>query len=189
MLRDFDARHFALPFDWLITENHEKFAQIFEDDFQYFLEKSYLFPHPDFHCIENRYYEIEFRHDSNFLASESEFNQIQETYQRRIDRLRKIREYPGKVYFLRVALDWRLGISYFHKGDTAITPDHALRLRNALKSFFPSLDFTLIIVNYIEDHDVPIQGIPDVVELKFGIKDKAISYSNLFGILGIPGHF
>lgn len=65
-----NANHFrkaAFPLDWLLTCNHDRFLSLLENDFSSFLDEEQLIQlpvHP--YVIENRLYEIEFRHDWPF---------------------------------------------------------------------------------------------------------------------------
>ena len=63
-LNDNGLRKASYPFDWLLTLNHDKFLELLDNNFQFFLSEAYIFQYltPPF-TLENSYYEIEFRHE------------------------------------------------------------------------------------------------------------------------------
>ena len=158
----------AFPFDWLISSCNDDFIKILYDDFAFFLDKIYLFSNPVNPWIfENAQYKIEFRYEWLFPGdtnvTEDKFDQTIEVLKkkadRRINRFRKLRLYSGKVFFIRTASP--NNGEYFWKAydDLIITPQQALELREALRFYFPNLNFTLVIVNYSDRRP------PDISEL------------------------
>lgn len=174
ILRENKLRAGATPFDWLLTMNHKGLCAVLEEDFAHFLEPDSLFFLPN-HVIENSRYKIEFRHDH------MPFPEVQQQYERRIRRFREIRNHAGKVIFFRIANDFVLDPNPYWKeeGVDKITADQAVELRDALKRFFPTLDFMLVIVNYTELNVEPIEGIEQVLEFKIRKSDKVSDYANM----------
>lgn len=186
-------RKAAFPFDWLVSSNNACLTRIINDDFLFFLDERYLFQHPTGpYIIENSCYEIEFRHDwpSNLEGNLNKYvEQLQEMkpkYDRRINRFRQLRNYPGKVFFIRVAYNFsHNGDSYWGKEESqgAINSEEAQSLKQALDQFFPCLDFALVIVNYVEANTPPIEVPEGVFEFKIRKSHKHGDYTALFHLL------
>lgn len=140
-LAEIGYRRASFPFDWLLTLDHNGMIKLLDDDFKYFLDPSYYSIHTNRHLIHN-YYHIEFRHehDNDFIGK----------YGRRIDRFRRLNNYPGKVYFMRQSYDGaEAPANYWPSKDLLnISFEHALELKQVLKKRFPNLAFNLVIVNY-----------------------------------------
>ena len=185
-----NLRKAAFPFDWLLTCNYNHFLLLLENDFALFLDEQYLARHPSHqYVIENSYYEIEFRHDwpfSDLECNETRYSQqLQEMntkYNRRINRFRQLRDYPGKVFFIRVAYDLQNDPNlYWRTTDIEqITAEEAQKLKDALDRYFPELNFALVIVNYLEDNTRGINGIDNVLEFKISKFNKHRDYTNAF---------
>lgn len=67
ILKYSQLRKQAFPFDWITTIDSDKFIQLIQDDFKFFLDPKYLVstnidPFP----LINTYYNIEFLHDGIF---------------------------------------------------------------------------------------------------------------------------
>jgi len=190
-LRDHELRTKAFPFDWLLTLNHEKFLDILDDDFQFFIDESCIFQHPeDQSILENKQYECEFRHDppvdlENGLTCH--LQEISSKYERRIDRFRQLKEYAGEVFFIRsgsldgYVYDYPRGGPYYwwNENQRCITTEQAKALKMALDRFFPLLNFTLIIINYTEEREEKIDHIEDVIEFKIRKNFRTLDYSKL----------
>ena len=148
-LQAFELRKAAYPFDWIISP-YASLCSVLEQNFQDFLNPSYLSVRSDKHGIINKY-GLVFVHDfptihylgdpkNDDLINENVLSQewikflpdIQEKYDRRIERLRDTCMSSKKIYFIR------------HGGIRS--RDEACILRNILKTTYPSLDFTLVIV-------------------------------------------
>lgn len=189
-LREHQFRSAAYPFDWLITLNHEKFIKLLDDDFQFFLDDSCFFQNPVApQTVENGCYEIEFRHDWPFsdLRIEPEryakqLQMLREKYERRIARFRAIRQYPGPVFFIRVSYDFQNGGgNYWWRDDyVPTTTRQAKELRDALRRYFPEIDFTLIIVNYVEEDTSPIEAVEGVIEWRIRKSHRSADYGEKF---------
>lgn len=162
ILRECGLRKVAFPFDWNITVDNEKFAELIEDDFLYFLDENFLLTHPNGSALINTYYHIEFVHDGDWLLHQKEasFLNFFSKYGRRIDRFRKLADYLGKVFFIRGAY---INIMkdenrFFQFPDCIeISECDAMMLSNALKKRFPALDFQLIIMNYHSNENIEEQ--------------------------------
>lgn len=184
-LKEHNLRTQALPFDWLLTLNHEKFLELFDNNFKFFLEESQIFQnqkHPS--ILENKYYEITFRHDGPVNQSADLSQHLQEVtpkYERRITRFRELRNYPGKVFFIRTAYDFQNGglSHWFQDNQSSISIEQAKTLKRALDDFFPLLDFTLIIINYKEENVPKIENIDGIFEFKVRKNHKKIDYTIL----------
>jgi hypothetical protein len=149
-LEAFELRNAAYPFDWTISF-YESLCNTLEQDFEDFLNPTYFSIRPDNRGIINKYGQI-FVHDfptynylGDFEKEENPINgdvlhpdwiqflpQVQEKYNRRIQRFRSICNSNKKIYFIR-----HMGI---------IDQDQACRLRNILKTAYPNLDFILVII-------------------------------------------
>lgn len=160
ILRACGIRKAAFPFDWITTLDSEKFLEILDDDFCYFLDEDYLRvgdrgPGP----LLNAYYLLEFLHEGDFRGNGyvPNMEKLQAKYQRRIQRFRSLSEYPGKVYFLRTAYIYSTtdpNRYYYCADNLEITDEYAWRLYHSLKHLFPQLDFTLIIINNWEEKEI-----------------------------------
>lgn len=160
LLQNFDLRKAAFPFDWNVTLDGAKLTELLERDFSDFLNEEFL-ALIDFGNgigLYHKYYHIEFVHDGVWSAERYAFDmdQMKSKYQRRIDRFRKLREYRGKVYFLRYAYPHDLAPRQYQGQEIKeITDEDSYKLCAALKSYFPHLNFTLLILNnFSGDHRV-----------------------------------
>lgn len=148
-LQMFQLRKAAYPLDWTIC-NYNALCSILQEDFKDFLNPNYLSIRADNHGIINKYGlvfvhdfptiyysgdvekedtvgENELRHDwINFLP------EIQNKYERRIQRLRDVCISEKKIYFIR------------HGGIK--DKQQACALRDILKKAYPYLDFILVII-------------------------------------------
>lgn len=186
-------RKAAFPFDWLLTCNHDPFLLLLEDDFSCFLDEKQLIQHPIHpYVLENCHYELEFRHDWPFPDLEwdkSRYSQQLEEmhlkYKRRINRFRGLRDYPGKVFFIRVAYDLQNDPNLYWGIDDIeqISGEKAKNLKETLTHYFPNLNFTLVIINYLENNVPPITGIDHVLEFKISKQHKHSGYTQLFHTL------
>ncbi|MDP1608681.1 MAG: DUF1796 family putative cysteine peptidase [Chlamydiales bacterium] len=185
-LRKHNLREEAYPFDWILSSSHEKFLEILNEDFQFFLDENYIFQNSEHPFIlENRRYECEFRHDwpVKFESGLScHLQEIASKYERRIARFRKLRDYSGKVFFIRAAYDSKQGGIHYWWNDSQerITAGQAKTLKMALDQFFPLLDFTLIIINYEDEKLEKIDVIDGVIEFKIRREFKALEFTELF---------
>jgi len=151
MLRSCGLRKAAFPLDWNISMNGEKLIEMLQDGFSHFLDNQYLVPF-GWATLLNTYYELEFVHDGSWDGDNPSTYMpiLQDKYKRRIERFLQLKDYPGKVYFLRAAYIYSLedlNRYYKNKENIEISEDSAFRLFNTLKSVFENLDFTLIIIN------------------------------------------
>ena len=167
-LRNCGLRKAAFPFDWLEMRNHDRFIMLLDEDFRRFLGEQFFNQHlidPIF--VENFYYEIGFYHEwpfSDYWTDESRYQQqlqeIRTKYSRRIERFRQLRQFPGKVFFV-CCFNWdRHGL----EKRRALNAEHAKKLNDALRRYFPLLNFTLVIVNYIDSNVPAIENIEGVLE-------------------------
>ncbi len=144
-------RKAAFPFDWNISLDGEKLIEILRNDFSNFLNEEYLTPY-GWATLLNTLYHIEFVHDGSWEGPDfAVFMPIlQSKYQRRIERFKNLKNHQGKVFFIRSAYIHSIedrNRFYKIKENIEISEEYALRLYESLKEYFPTLDFTLIIIN------------------------------------------
>jgi hypothetical protein len=169
-----------------MTVDHEGLIAALDDDFQSLFNRDYLIPHPlHTHIAENIRYKIELRHEDCILQDFDRWKEVREKFDRRVARFRDIRNFSGKVVFIRTAYDFPIcGPTYWLKEDQgAIDREKALTLKQALDRYFPGLDFLLVIVNYEEDHLPEIEGIEGVNEYKIRKSHRTDDYQNMFMFL------
>jgi len=152
VLGHYHLRHASGPLDWVLTLDYDRFLLLLENDFEGFLDERYLMQYPDNHVI-NSLYNIDFRHDWPDLDFEKHLPEVQSRLGRRVNRLLDLKQYEGKVYFIRGAFDTTLNphLPTITKECTKITLQDAKNIRNLLYRKYPELDFTLIIINYKEE--------------------------------------
>jgi hypothetical protein len=152
-------RDAAFPFDWLTSNDVDKLILCLDEKFKHFLDES-CFVRESLHSLENVRYGLRFTHDwpyqGNHLDDERHKGQmayIRQKYARRIARFESLKNYKGKVFFMR---------SY------NFTPDYqnqsSRKIRDALRRFFPALNFTLVIVNWTSNSifkDGLIEGVKE----------------------------
>ncbi len=185
-LRQAGLRSEAYPFDWLTTFDHTLFASLIYNDFAYFMDARFLYQYP-YGNVVNWCYQIDFRHDWPYsdINFAKYFPEIRKKYERRIERFRKLNRHYGKVYFVRAAYDLNLDpfLPTVTSQCTRIEISDAEILRNTLYEKFPNLDFTLVIVNYIEEETPDIIGLEKVIEFKVRKGYRTEDYSRLFQLL------
>jgi len=153
-LRGCGLRAAAFPFDWLLSIDGDRFAEVIETDFQGFLDgQNFAYFNG---AIVHTLYHIEFRHEHGGMA------EIFEKYPRRIGRFKDLDGYPGKVVFIRAPYIEATNPTLYWPNEAGlrITLENALALRDALKKLLPHADFTLLIVNH--------EG-PDAIEYRDNI--------------------
>lgn len=169
-LRALGLRDAAYPFDWVITSHLQPITSIIDDDFQHFTDPDHFVLRKGVPAYINTFYSLGFPHD--FKAEEqitssidalTDWMSFKERYDRRVERFRSLRDYPGKVYFLRTM--WG-NLFEGANGEFNENNSRTQLLRDTLKRYFPNLDFTLVIVSHPDLNIPPIENIPDVVELK-----------------------
>ncbi len=180
-------RYKAFPFDWLVSLNTDGLVSLLDRDFADFLNPQYIFPDPLYsHIPEQALYKIEFRHDENLLKQNSEFEREKTKHLRRIERFRQLREFPGQVFFIRIAYDIPLcgdNTYWLKKDEVAISSLNARKLKEALDRYFPELNFTLIILNYVEDFSFPIQEIDNLIEFKIRKSQRNSDFLDILNVL------
>ncbi len=111
--------------------------------------------------------------------------EIQSKYQRRIARFKQLSDFQGKVYFLRAAFDFNNDPSVYwgESSQARISIEQAVLLKEVLEKYFPSLDFELVIINYVEENAPNIVGINRIREFKVRKSHKQDDYKSLFNSL------
>jgi hypothetical protein len=136
-------RDAAFPFDWLFTLNVDKLVLCLDEHFEHFLDESCFVRDGDQSHLTNVYYDFKFTHDWPFHWATPvnderhrvQLDYIKEKYSRRIARFNSLKNYKGKVFFMR---------SFEYATDYQHSPR---KIQDALKRYFPDLNFTLVIVN------------------------------------------
>ncbi len=192
LLRDNNLRYAAYPFDWILSINHKGFLSIIDTDFCFFMDQQSLFQNPVHpQIIDNSVYKIEFSHDwpwEDTSVGEERYHQqivwMKSKYERRIDRFRELKHYPGRVFFIRTAFDVKDRHYPYGAGPgvETICLEESQEIYNALKRYFPSLDFTLVIVNYKEEGLPPIEA-KRILEFKIRKTDRNADYASMFKLL------
>lgn len=151
MLKSCELRKCSLPFDWIVSLDGEALIEILENDFKNFLNEECFQPYGPAGHLLHTYYHLEFLHEGDFNRQfETNLAQLKIKYQRRIERFRSLKNYQGKVFFIRNAFIYSMTDPhrFFRSQDNLeISEEYALRLYQALKYFFPMLHFDLIIIN------------------------------------------
>lgn len=143
-------RDAAFPFDWLLTHDTDLLIKCLDEKFKYFCDESCFK-----RCtgsktnLENTRYNFIFTHDWPSYANSNNANSLQvqldfmrKKYTRRIARFDNLRNFSGKVFFMRC---FQINPHYEH--EWGCNAQKARNLNDALKRFFPELNFTLIIVS------------------------------------------
>lgn len=136
-------RDAAFPFDWLFTLDVDKLVLCLDEHFKHFLDESCFVRDGGQSHITNVYYDFKFTHDWPFHWAtpvnderhRAQLDYIKEKYERRIDRFNSLKNYKGKVFFMR---------SFEYASDYQYGPQ---KIRDALRRYFPDLNLTLVIVN------------------------------------------
>jgi Putative papain-like cysteine peptidase (DUF1796). len=181
-LRENGLRKAAFPFDWNFSLLLDKVILLLDEDFEHFLSPQHLTLNRDGQGKNNRYV-VEFKHDSSFVDSRGVLSfDIWDKYQRRIARFRALRNYPGKVVFIRSTFDY-YRFPFYDYGDekmAKIDRKEAEALKEALKRYFPGLDFTLVTINYGAPAETPIAEVDNIIEYTIPSRHKKKSYSRIF---------
>lgn len=169
-LKQMGLRDAAYPFDWLASPSHDSLIELLNDDFQFFTDEEHFtqttgYEH-SFNTLKHTRYNLLFHHDTparyekdDLESYQNHLATIKARYQRRIQRFRELRNYTGKVFFIRNPT-WKEG------ADGQRNADYAKELKEALDRYFPSLDFTLVIVNSTYESVSEIEGIEGVAHYK-----------------------
>lgn len=158
-----NVRTASFPFDWILSPDEEKVIEILEDDFSHFFNREYLVRDDHFlqnvfnvptngNVLLNTYYHLEFLHEEGNWSAHylSTMENFKKRYERRIARFRNLKNFPGKVFFIRAADHVPKTQRFFRKSEN-ISEEQALCLSNTLKKYFPNLDFSLLVLNFKED--------------------------------------
>lgn len=160
ILRHFEMRKKAFPFDWMLTIDDLKFIELIENDFEGFTDEKYLVKHPiNGWKLVHSYYHLEFTHDwnekywENEATYSEEIKKVKQKYEKRIKRFQQLENYEGKVFFIRVLipaynyLNLDPAIYWFDYNMENNEREISLKLHKALKKRFPKLNFQLIVIN------------------------------------------
>lgn len=157
----YGIRFAAFPLDWLLILDTRDVALLLDEDFKFFLSEEHFEKHSYLpYAIVNNHYHFDFRHDwkegkydflNHFFSYRKQLPEIGEKYNRRINRFKQLGSYEGKVFFVRAAIDFDADAKiaeWATKEQRQVSATAAMELRDALKKYFPSLDFTLAVINY-----------------------------------------
>ncbi len=170
-LNEIGFRTAAFPLDWVFTWDIDGLVQCLEEDFLFFTDES---------CFQgtqiNHRYHMRFFHDLPENPCSEQFPHLKAKYDRRIERFRSLRDFKGKVFFIRT---WWARLAEWNKGDFSQNTTWSQKLKKALDHYFPTLDFVLIIYGY-EDLNIPkMEEIEGVVEIR--IQRDAFSFQEQLG--------
>lgn len=169
-IRSIGFRKAAFPLDWVLSVDGEKIIELLEDNFAYFFDVKYLAYNLNAILLQ-KYYHIEFSHEGDYSGNNfyHRMPEFFEKYSRRIERFRKLKEYKGKIFFVRSA--WPLSdhpnYSFQDPGNLEISAEYSQRLYAALQKFFPNVDVHLIILNSSPNGEIePMKIIDKIVIIK-----------------------
>lgn len=166
-LRGTGLRRAAFPFDWLIIGDNHSLIRILNEDFLFFLDEN-VYQYGNSTGVSNQYYRLWFTHDFDlnpFISEKGreQWAEFKTKYSRRINRFQKLRNYSGRVFFVK---NFWTEAYQGENGEFNNNTLQAQELKNALENYFPFLNFTLIIVSYL-DLNIPLmQEIEGVVEFR-----------------------
>jgi hypothetical protein len=152
VLKSMGARTIAYPFDWLLTNDGDRFIELLERNFENYLEKdSFKLAN---NILVHSYYHIEYRHEHEGL------DQLIAKQARRVERFKELDSYSGKVVFVRIPYSEADNPSLFWPSakDLIIHEDEAQRLDRALRGIFPHLNYTLLIINHEKKEETKMLG-------------------------------
>lgn len=168
-LKAHSLRDAAFPFDWLFTRDNNRLIKCLDENFKYFNDETCFIRCPGTRTdVENTYYNFIFTHDwppscnpNNKDGYKKQLEFIKNKYTRRIKRFNNIRNFNGKVFFIRC---FQTDPNYI--GEYGWNAQNAINLNNALKRFFPDLNFTLVIVSCTDPNVSEIGNIDGIKEYK-----------------------
>jgi hypothetical protein len=154
-IKQLGLREAAYPLDWMLSVNGKKLIELLDEDFAFFTDECFLKTHPTSGILLHLHYCLEFTHEEYTIGPFRNMEQLKEKYNRRIERFRKLRNCPNKIYFIRASwpLSINLNYSFADPGNLEISEEYAHLLFAALKRFFPDLDFELFIFNNKNEQD------------------------------------
>lgn len=179
----YSFRDAAFPFDWLFSLDNDGLVKCLDENFEHFFDKKYFIRY-DFTNLENTRYNFQFTHDWPYSGSDATEEKhlgqlafIREKYTRRIERFNNLRYFKGKVFFVRC-----LQTNSDYKGEYGWNSQNALNLNNALKRFFPELNFTLVIISSTDPAVSEIGYIEGVKEYKLVnmLEDNFLAFNIMF---------
>ncbi len=194
MLRDNQLRHAAFPFDWLISNHHSSLISMLDQDFEFFADVRCFSPLIDTKASDHNnplqhthYKELLFFHEEPVRYDwndqdkfREQLDRVSKKYTKRINRFRDLRSFSGKVYFIRNFLS-NAEQAFWH-------PELAVELRDALRRYFPTLDFILVIVTYLDVNATPILFVDQVEEFRMDRRNWKEGYKSMFKTLLNPKH-
>ena len=187
-LRACDLRDEAYPFDWICSFLGHKLIQILEDDFLYFLDKRFLIlgaKGPGF--LLNDIYHLEFLHEGDFRGEGygPNMEKLQEKYQRRIERFRALKDYPGTVVFIRSCYRYSNTDphrQYYCDENLEISDELSLKLLATLEKYFDGLNFILIVINESKTGQFEeVKLAPNLIQLEVNFDQDVLERFLLYG--------
>ena len=168
ILKQSGLRIASFPFDWVFTFDIDGLSKCFEEDFLFFTDERW-FKEPNSEKITqtNHHYHMYFFHDLNAKEEAGGppemFPDFKAKYDRRVARFRDLRNFQGKVYFLRT---WWNSSTQGLAGEFNQNTVLSRKLKAVLDEYFPSLDFVLIICSYVDLNIPKTEEIEGVVEFQ-----------------------
>jgi hypothetical protein len=133
VLKKYELRKFALPFDWVVT--YRGIKHILENDFEEYIPNKVVYE-------ENKNITIFNKYDVKFIHDKLNKDDI-DKYKRRIERLKNIlNNDTEEVVFIKK------GHTYHHHGEYNFIDDvqDVIELNNYLKNKYKTLKYKIIIV-------------------------------------------
>ncbi len=184
----YGLRSGAYPFDWNDT-GFGSLVLVLQDDFRDFFAKENIKEQPYPHlCTDGRIvtstrvieskYNIALMHDfSSFSNIVREYEDVKQKYERRINRFYEVLLSGKHIYFIR----------------HLITKKQAIQLTELLDRKFPSLNYTLVAIDYTDEIKVD-WNIPKIKNFYFGrptddwptlVADREKIWDRMFKSLGL----
>ena len=172
LLASTNLRSSASPFDWMMCFNAEKFKYILETNFKFFTDATCIRTLSD-ESIYNDEYQITFFHEGKGWTTgkyDLLLRNMQQKYARRIKRFRKLKHFNGKVVFVLTHLV-ESGNTVLPRDKISFSKESIDLYCKSLKSYFPKLEFTLVVIEKDESATLDAQFLNNKV---VRIKEKSV---------------
>lgn len=160
-LKEGGLRKMGFPLDWVLSIDGERFLELIANDFEGFIDDANMTHHG--HVLVNSYYHVEFRHDYA--------GHLKDKYTRRIQRFRDLKNYSGKVFFIRIPYREATNPTLYYPNEDGfrITKEWGYKLNEILKKRFPHLDFMLVLVNEEEGNREEFMSVEEnIIRFNYG---------------------
>lgn len=166
-LRMHGFRDTAFPFDWLFTTDNDGLATCLNENFEHFSDPSCFIKFGK-NDVENICYNFRFIHDWphngehwNEQRYVEQLQFIKNKYARRITRFNNLRDFKGKIFFIRA-----FNTRHDYIGEPGWNTHNVQKLHQALQQFFPMVDFTLVVISLTDPKVPEIDPLEGVIEYK-----------------------